>query len=311
MTPQTLTLEEINDLYALQFEKLPEVKDAYGSLLSTERRWLDCGDLKVGLQCNPARIKSTGADVSKSGIGMRPCFLCASNRPDRQISFPIIEGWDWLVNPYPIFPVHFTIVGKDHSPQSEMPFEMIEAADKAPELAFFFNGARAGASAPDHLHFQGVLREELPLLSVVEERHDNACSGTADSSALGDFPFAFRSYVIRPDMEGMRLIASLPKLSGLDAGTGIADKRLVNIIVWKDDSGILRALYIPRKAHRPSAYFRNGDEQIIVSPGSVDMAGMLILPRKEDFDKISQSDIRAIYSETGLTAAEMASLPRE
>ena len=268
-----ITLESINDFYEAQFREWPGLKASYDALMTAERRIMDMAGMNVGLQYNPQRRQSTEAAVDSSSLAKRPCFLCKANRPKEQQSLKIIDGWDWLINPYPIFPVHFTIVSKAHEPQEEIPLDMVAAADAAPCLAFFYNGARSGASAPDHLHFQATLKDELPLLPIVERCH------TADKSGL--------------------------KLYGFDATTGAPDPGMVNVIVWMDASRRLRIVVFPRKRHRPACYYAEEKDRCLVSPGAVDMAGLFILPRKEDFDRLDTEGIKDIYDQCGLTADEL------
>lgn len=302
-----LNLEQINDFYAEQFRAWPEVKARYDALLATERRIVGVDDMSIGLQFNPSRIRSTAAAVDSSSLAKRPCFLCKANRPAEQLSLPIIEGWDWLINPYPIFPVHFTIVSKAHEPQEETPLDMVAAADAAPELCFFYNGARSGASAPDHLHFQATLKEEIPLLPIVEQFHPAEESSAMLSTQYPlNLPIKFWSICVLPDPDGMQLLSLLPKLYGFDAETGAPDPGMVNVLVWMDGARRLRIVVIPRKRHRPDCYFAEDEEKrCLVSPGAVDMAGLLILPRKEDFDKLDSNWIRRIYDQCGLTAKEL------
>lgn len=300
-----MTIEEINDFYSAQFGESPDFKEGYTALEKCERRSLTTGGMDVWVQMNPGRARSTKADTEASRIRERACFLCGQNRPEKQMSLPLIEGWDWLINPYPIFPVHFTVAFKEHEPQGEMPLDMIAAADANPDLAFFFNGARAGASAPDHLHFQGVLKEELPLLRIVEENHDGESSGYIHSPEMKTYlPMNFISFLIYPDLKGMALISLIPKIHGYDAATGKADSGMVNTIVWLDAARRLRCIVIPRKNHRPDLYFREDDTRRIISPGAVDMAGMLITPDRDTFEKITAEEIISIYGQTGLSNEE-------
>ncbi len=262
--------------------------------------------MNVGLQYNPQRRQSTEAAVDSSSLAKRPCFLCKANRPKEQQSLKIIDGWDWLINPYPIFPVHFTIVSKAHEPQEEIPLDMVAAADAAPCLAFFYNGARSGASAPDHLHFQATLKDELPLLPIVERCHTADKSGIMLSTDFpADLPMKFWSLVVMPDPTGMQLLSILPKLYGFDATTGAPDPGMVNVIVWMDASRRLRVVVFPRKRHRPACYYAEEKDRCLVSPGAVDMAGLFILPRKEDFDRLDTEGIKDIYDQCGLTADEL------
>ena len=69
------------------------------------------------VQCNPARLVSTGAKTDKASIAARPCFLCESNRPAGQRALALNEEFEWLVNPFPILPRHYTIASKQHRPQ--------------------------------------------------------------------------------------------------------------------------------------------------------------------------------------------------
>lgn len=297
----SLSTEDINSLIETQLMVWPEAKENFDRLRDVRRKPVICGDLHGGAQLNPARIRSTAAAVDKDSIAARPCFLCAENRPEEQLCGEWPEGWDLLVNPYPILPVHFTIVNRQHIPQGEIPIEMAAMAESAPSLAIFFNGARAGASAPDHLHCQGVLKSELPIIGITEKFHSADRAGWMSSEDFGaDLPFHFLSAVITPDPAGLAALALVSEAGGIDSTTGEYDPGLVNAFFWISDNGMLRIAIVPRKAHRPSHYFRDNDSYMI-SPGAIDMAGLLILPREDDFIRINADVAREIYSETAFT----------
>ena len=139
-----------------QLAEWPLARENYQALGKTERRSLQLGDLIVGIQHNPARIVSTGAKTDAKSLAERPCFLCKKNRPPQQVGINIAEGWELLLNPYPIFPTHFTIVSTSHRPQEGFPLDMVTMAEKLPGHTVFFNGKLSGASCPDHLHCQAV-----------------------------------------------------------------------------------------------------------------------------------------------------------
>lgn len=297
-----LNLETLNSIIEEQLLAWPLAKTNIDALANCMRREVMVGDLPVAIQCNPARIRSTGADISKSAIESRPCFLCAHNRPEEQTAIPMLGSLELLVNPYPIFPTHFTIVSKEHRPQGAPPLAMALLASLAPELCIFFNGAKAGASAPDHLHMQGVLSSELPLLRIAEKHHPADGNGLMWSEGFClDLPFRFLSAVIRPEDKEMKALLQLLSTVGHDA-EGNPDPGLVNTYIWTDQkAGVLRGIAIPRRAHRPSCYTAEGEERILVSPGAIDMAGVIITPREEDFRKITEEDIIKIYNETGFS----------
>ena len=201
--------ESFNDLIEQQLAIWPLAKLNYDALAKTERRKVALGNFEMAVQCNPSRIVSTGAKTDKESIAGRPCFLCRANRPKEQITTEILPGWELLVNPYPILPVHFTIASTTHKPQESVPFDIVELAESLPGMAVFFNGARAGASAPDHLHLQAVLKDELPLLRLVEQLHPAIEPGIKTSSDFDvRLPYFIVSGVVAPDDSGMSALAA-------------------------------------------------------------------------------------------------------
>lgn len=284
----------------------PLARENYQALGRTQCRQMQLGDLTVGIQHNPARMVSTSAKTDADTLAGRPCFLCRENRPAVQAPVDFIDGWELLLNPYPIFPTHFTIVDKTHSPQKGLPLEMVEMAEKLRGHTIFFNGSKAGASCPDHRHCQAVKTDELPLMRLVEHFHrvkDGIEAGgrSATSASLGlDVPFGFISIIVTPDMEGMRLLAGMENIIGKE----YIDEGRINVFVWIDRTGLLRVAAVPRAAHRPSRY-GSGPGQMMVSPGCIDMAGIVITPRREDFDALTEENIRTIYAECGVPATTL------
>lgn len=282
----------------------PLARRNYQALGKTERRSMQLGDLIVGIQHNPARMVSTSARIDKTSLEKRPCFLCSKNRPPEQSPLDIADGWELLLNPYPIFPTHFTIVSSEHRPQEGFPLYMVEMAEKLPQHTVFFNGSKAGASCPDHLHCQAVKTHELPLMRLVESRHiakidydgeDQEEWRIATPKSLNlDVPFGFTSIIITPDLDGMHLLADIENIMG----KRYVDEGRINVFVWIDDAGLLRIVCVPRAAHRPSCY-GDGEGQMMISPGCIDMAGVVIAPRREDYESLTESQLRQIFAECG------------
>ncbi len=294
------TIDELAEMRDAQIAIWPLAKENYSALGKVKGKTLNAGDLTVTALHNPARIKSTGASVDRKSIAERPCFLCKANRPPQQLCDTILPGWDFIVNPYPILPLHFTIVSTTHQPQEGLPAVAAEMAEKMPGMVVFFNGARAGASAPDHLHLQAVMASELPLIRITEQYHHADKGGIISSDEFGlDLPFSFFSAVIPPTESGMTDLLRIMKAKGVDRLTGIPDAGLVNSFIWIDSAGMMRAVAVPRAAHRPSCYFAEGDDRLVISPGALDMAGLPVVPRRKDFERLTDEDILRIYSEVG------------
>ena len=287
----------IEQFFYDQIDSWPLARENYDQLRAVEQRTIMFGEFPVVLQWNPARIRSTAAKVDSASISQRPCFLCRDNRPDEQIvDESLVPDYDFLVNPFPIFPFHYTISCREHCHQDNLNLRtMAEFAIEHPELVAFYNGSKSGASAPDHLHFQAGNKEFLPLCDYIDY-----------STARIDvdfFPLVVRTYQELPMKflhitlqcdDGEALQARLDTIDAL-----CADKAMRNIFMLVKKEGFLEVLLFPRISHRPSCYFLTGENQMLVSPGAVDMAGVIILPREEDFDKITKEDVVKIYSEVG------------
>lgn len=299
-----LSTEHINDFIETQLAQWPEAKQNFDRLVDIRRKPLELGALPAAAQLNPARIRSTAAAVDKESVARRACFLCAANRGPEQLSHEWPDAqWHLLLNPFPILPVHFTIVNRKHTPQANVPVEMALMAEQAPSLVIFYNGAKAGASAPDHLHCQAMLKTELPLMQLTEKYHPVERKGWMSSEEFGvDLPYHFLSAVVDGGEAGMRTLRQATQAFGIDAETGAEDTGLVNAYFWISDGGWLRIVIVPRRAHRPPHYFREEGERFMISPGAVDMAGLLIVPREEDYNRLTPQIAAEIYAATAFAS---------
>lgn len=304
-----ISLAELSESIEQQLAVWPQAAERYRALGATERRTMEYGSFPLIIQHNPARAISSEAKVDPASIAARPCFLCAQNRPTEQKPGDALAGWDILVNPFPVFPLHLTIASRTHEPQGSAPVAaMLEMAAATPGLLCFFNGAHAGASAPDHLHFQAVRADELPLFALIEDRHKEGEIIALSADFLPDSPAAFWSMRITPDAEGMRMLRAIPALFGT-APDGQRDAGLVNVFIWLDSRGLARAIVVPRRRHRPSDYGTPGAPA--VSPGALDVAGLMIAPRQTDFQNLNLATARRIYSETCFDAPGLIELSQK
>lgn len=295
----------ISRFFNRQLEMWEDARHRFRDLKHVEVRQLS-DQLKV--QFNPARIVSTGAKIDKHTLGERPCFLCERNRPKEQMTKQIDDHFQLLVNPFPILPVHFTIPATKHQPQSIYRHygEMHRLLSLHSELMVFYNGPKCGASAPDHLHFQAGTSGVLPLQTNWQRISRNltdviSLTDEEKISVLRDFlvpAFVIISKSEDSDEELFhRLYRSMPMHSD-------ESEPMMNIIAWRKGDEFI-SVVIPREKHRPDAYFAEGEAQMMVSPGALDMAGLIITPREEDFSKINLDKATALLRECGISAEKM------
>ena len=323
-----VTAEEAEAFHAHELEHWPEAAQRYADLSQVQTREMLDGEVKMQVQWNPARIVSTGASIDKQSIKERPCFLCDCNRPAAQHALPTEKHYQLLVNPFPILPQHFTIPTRHHQPQSIFKhFGMMRRmAWDIPSHVIFYNGPLCGASCPDHCHLQAGKRGLLPIerdwkeyegrmerlwpLPGSQEAEQEEVTGGHKRSGL----YLLKSwvcpvFVIRSVLHGADSPLCQRLYEALPCHEEEWEPRM-NIICWRqsgtgglDDE--LITLVFPRSKHRPECYYKEGGEQLLVSPGALDMGGLIITPRETDFLRLTPHRAASILQEVTMTYDEL------
>lgn len=292
---------DVKAFYEEQLAVWPEFRERVEQLERVELREFRMDGYVVKTQFNPARVASTGAKLDKTSIANRKCFLCAENRPAVQGKLPMNERFSLLVNPFPILKEHFTIACDEHRPQEIKPFmgDMLDFARMMPGHILFYNGPRCGASAPDHLHFQAIAKGQLPLENEwenCEKRELSEWKGHRLDQLLGLGRRCFHAESVRKDALCSLFNQVYTQYMMMEGGNG--EPRLNVFAMYEDDRWHL--FIFPRKVHRPTQYFAEDESHRMISPGAIDMAGVIVLPRKEDFDKVDEKEIMDVYSQVSL-----------
>ena len=297
-----------------QLETWPEARARYRDLQDVETKELNGDTITLIAQFNPARITSTGARIDKRSIDQRPCFLCADNRTAEQTRKPEGTHHELLVNPYPILPMHFTIPSLRHEPQricggSDNIAEMYRLLEAYPQLTVFYNGPHCGASAPDHAHLQAGTSGLLPLQQHWQRLSRNLtevvkCGDDEGIWSIDDYPCAALLIKSHKADAGTRLFSRL--YNALPHPTDEPEP-MMNIVAWRSGESYI-AVVFPRRKHRPACYGAEGEDKLLVSPGALDMAGLVITPRKEDFERLTADRAVAILKEVSVTEEETAAI---
>ncbi len=303
-------VSRVNALLAEQRETWPLLRENYESFSRIETKRVRVCETEVVVQHNPNRIRSTAAAVDKESINGRRCFLCPENIPPEEKGIEYGDDLIILCNPYPVLNKHLSIVHRKHIGQrisGNVERLLMLARDLSPEFFALYNGPECGASAPDHLHFQACSRELLPIEE--ELRADDPvmiedCTSCADTAREIFEVFTLsgcgRSVIVIRGGNGEELAAWIYRaLDELARASGKAEA-MINIICTHAN-GVWNVYLFPRSKHRPLCFYAEGNKQLIVSPGAIDMAGVIITPQREHFLKIDSADIERIFAEVSLS----------
>lgn len=297
--------KEVENLIDRQLKEWPAAAANYAALADVKVKELEVDGMHFKVQFNPARAVSSGAKVDAASIKARPCFLCAENRPTVQSGIQWRDEYTILLNPFPIFPRHLTIPCNRHVPQicEGSIADMLRLAGELEGYTVFYNGPRCGASAPDHFHFQAGNSDFLPLVRNIDgaemkvlRKYNTAVMMLIDSLPVKMFVIDS----IKPsdgDLMFSTLLRALPLAEG-------DYEPMLNLLAYSTASGT-RLVVIPRRCHRPSFYGTEGDNCMMLSPASVDMGGVFITPRLQDFERIDADIIRRVIDELCLSQKDV------
>ena len=262
-----------------QLAAVPVAKANYDKLKQIKTKEFDFGDYKIYIHFNPARAVSSLAKLDAKSIAERPCFLCAKNRIEGQVAIDFKGKYDICINPFPICDEHFTVVSKIHEPQSIIGKvrDFIDLAQAYPDFIALFNGAKSGASAPDHMHFQLVNKDYFPY--------------TVDTP----MPGVIEKIVLQSNNAEELETLLLEQLNRLQQPDELPASHVNLFCEYKNDEWVVTIF--PRIQHRPRQFFSGGEDRLMMSPGAIDMTGHLIAAREEDFNKITKEVIVDIFKQ--------------
>ena len=322
---QEASEEDVEAFFESELNSWEAARQRYDDLQTqVQKRELPFGDSSLTVQWNPARIVSTAAQIDKASIAARPCFLCDENRPKEQHALMIRHHYQVLINPFPILPHHFTIPTRRHKPQNiwEHFGTMRHLAWTLPHHIVFYNGPLCGASCPDHMHLQAGSRGVVPIErdwelyeNRLEKLYPLTGSGTQEMAEAGNTSQRCGLFLLKSYACPVFVIRSLPEekdsllcqrlYQALPVSEGESEPRM-NVICWRQPGDESRSdeiitLVFPRKKHRPDCY----SAELMVSPGALDMGGLFITPREEDFRKLTPEWAVEILKEVSMTEEEL------
>jgi len=286
----------------------------FSGLEKVEVRHFQFDGFQINVQFNPERMLSTVSKTDQKSIAARPCFLCSENRPPEQEEIAFGNQYLILVNPFPIFKLHFTISSVSHVAQRFLPNApvLLELAQAMEGFTVIYNGPECGASAPDHLHFQAGESSLLPISEEFERlKHSGRVLYSGESTKVWAFDNYLRKMIsieTTSMTEGLEVIDSYYQHFKVLQPEKI--EPMMNALCFRKDKKWTIHLF-PRKAHRPTQFFETGFKHILISPGSVDFGGLFITPRREDFDKITREDVVDILDQLCVSQDTFRKLTRQ
>ncbi|MDO9634831.1 MAG: DUF4922 domain-containing protein [Paludibacter sp.] len=287
----------VKKFFQEQLVEWPLANQNYKALEKVLVKDFDLGGSSVRVQFNPERMRSSAAKVDVKSIQERKCFLCPTNLPAEQRGIPFGKRYQILVNPFPIFPFHLTIPDMEHTDQLILDRlgDMLDLAQALDDFVVFYNGPKCGASAPDHLHFQAGNKGFLPLEKDVQtvKREVIISNENLLCYVLPDY---HRNVIViesEKKEEVRKLFNRIYEMLEIKAGE---KEPMLNIVSWFQKNKWVTCIF-PREVHRPKCYFAEGDDNMLLSPASVDLSGVCVLPQEKDFKKITVNHIKTVFKE--------------
>jgi hypothetical protein len=291
------------ELLAEQKKVWPGLREAYESLKGVRERDVRRRGCPIRLQYNPGRIKNSLAGVGEGNAKERRCFLCLDNLPEGQKGILYRSEYLILCNPMPVFSSHFTISHLDHRHQAvaESIGTLLQLmTDFGSDWMVLYNGPQCGASAPDHLHFQAGPSGEIPIEKEIQGAKRLSLTTRVDSVLLYRISDLGREVIVLEGDDPMAVIRAFEGfLNALKNILLTSEEPMINIAGFRKERKWHLVIF-PRRKHRPGAFFKEGDARVVVSPGVIDMGGLLITPVERDFYRLDAAAAEGIYREVSL-----------
>ena len=304
-------------LFNSQLNSWERMKENYNALknIQTKSFWFDGFKLKV--QFNPERMKSTSAEVDENAVKNRKCFLCIENLPDGQKGILLGDNFLLLCNPYPIFPQHFTISSLEHKPQqiSDSFGEFLELAKLlSPRYTLVYNGPACGASAPDHLHFQAGTKNFMPIENDIQQLKNDFGKIVQEEEFITTtfIDDGLRKLILIEPTEQKMIEKSFRKIfKAFKKLSKAKSEPMLNILcTYNEEFGWSLIIFL-RSKHRPECFYKNDPDRILISPAAIDLGGVVITPREEDFVRVDKELLLQIFKEVSLDKETFSALTKK
>lgn len=289
------------------------LRTGYETLQSVRTKVHDFGEFQIKVQFNAGRLISTSAKVDAASIKERKCFLCTDNLPPAQRGIPCDGDYLVLCNPFPIFPEHFTISSLHHTPQliRDSFRSLVQLTrELGARYTVLYNGPRCGASAPDHLHFQAGNRAFVPIdgeYEALRKAHSTRLFESDSFRAYG-IEQCLRRFITFESNDADLLQRAFGALyEAFQEGGPSGEEPMLNILAFYTD-GDWRIHFFLRAKHRPSFYFKEGEEKLMISPAAVELGGICTTPREQDFDKVTREHLVEMYNEICASAERFTAI---
>ena len=303
-----------NFYFNQQIKEWPQLKIAYESLNSIQEKtyWFD--NFKIIAQYNPNRIKSTTANVEENSQSSSDCFLCEKNLPEKQKGIALKNGYALLCNPFPIFPEHFTIPNIEHQPQQiKNSFNDFLFFSKifGKRYSLIYNGPKCGASAPFHLHFQMGTKNFMSIENDIQQMKNDFGKALVETEEISIFNVDDKCRKI--------LFIESKKINAISQAFGLIyeelkstsklnEEPMLNIISSFDGEFGWSLIIFLRTKHRPDIFYKTDESKMLVSPATIDIGGIFIVPQKNDFERMNADTIKNIFREVSFDEKEFLKL---
>lgn len=304
-------------LFEIQASEWPMLQTGASTLETVKVKSFQFDGFKLKAQFNAGRMTSTSAKVDPKSISERKCFLCVENLPEEQRGFSFNHNYIVLCNPFPIFPEHFTITHREHQPQrilDTFPDMLDLIKNLSGHYSVIYNGPRCGASAPDHLHFQAGNKFFMPIddeFQLIKNEYGDEIFENDDLSvfAVDD---GLRKFISIESLDKDLIVKTFDKFyKSYSELMNEEQEPLMNLAGFYEGEFGWRVIIFLRAKHRPAVFFAEDESKMLVSPASIDLGGVCVFPREEDFNRITKEQIADIFREVFVDKEKLSTLAQK
>jgi hypothetical protein len=164
------------------------------------------------------------------------------------------------------------------------------------------------------LHYQAGTKNFMPIEDDIQQlNNDYGNSIQEDEFITTSFiDDELRKLILIESVEQQRIEKSFVKnFEVYGKISKVGPEPMLNIISTYDEIFGWSVIIFLRSKHRPECFYKDDPERMLISPAAIDLGGIVVSPREEDFVRIDKEFLQSIFREVSLDQEAFSLIARK
>ncbi len=172
--------------------------------------------------------------------------------------------------------------------------------DLSKYYSVIYNGPRCGASAPDHLHFQAGNKFFMAIDDEFHQIKNEYGKVIYEDDNLSFYAIddGVRKFVSIESLDKKLVVKTFDKFYKIYSELMNEEQEpMINLVSFYEEEYGWRVIIFLEQNIVPQFSLLEDESKMLVSPAAIDLGGVCVFPREEDFNRITKKMIKEIFNE--------------